>query len=821
MESIIQQIQQIASKPEDLIRMIILVSNQYQADRLQKSFIRHQANSEGAIPYIIPINHPNITLEQNVNASSDPYSISSIIQLVNQINHHTKNILKSFILAENVLKTLRICEKYSSSIEDLPFNLKTQTKLAQNIWQIAQEFWHLHYENTPNIWRNIDQLFQNFPSHTFLLLDTYPSLHFPALDTVRDQIQAKPLPLTPCLTFDSKHSIPSQYYEWSTPHDEAVGVALEIKHLFEQKNAKIAVISDQMLLINHIYAELIALRVPVQNYHTTPSLAPHAAGALLYAIAKWQINPTPLNLLSIFKNSFLTRYLSADFKTNVDHFAQQIVKNSSEIIDGKIISPLTASIEETQQLIQKKQKKQPSLEAWFNKIITHLHPFPQEPIPLTQALSIYQETLLQLLALTEEPNHAFKTFISSLQFDQNFDSDLTISQQEYLNLVQFLISNTQCSINALSNYDLPISEHPVIILSPQQAFDFKYDIAFLPGMDAEAWFAFASFGLFLQPAPLLTQSIENDTFQYICSHAHVQISRAAGTDKTPHRFLYHIPKIQKINPVIAASYAPTDPSAIATPPIYNRPTTFSITDLQLLNDDPYAFYAKKILKLYPLLSSNLAMDYGRWSHFVLDQYFKQNGIHSSISMYQFVQRVAEKQSLLSRRFFPRLAPILKEFDHELASIQPKLARILTEHPLTYSFKIDGIFYEIKGIADRIDIFNPEENAKIIIIDYKTSVIPSVNQLTQLDSLQLPLEALIMSRNQSPSMQIYIRLQQLKSEIGKTNQLNLEISPAFLQKTEQKLHTLLEKYMKESYTFESTSDHKKRSKDYEHLERLLS
>ncbi|MDR0625192.1 MAG: UvrD-helicase domain-containing protein [Holosporales bacterium] len=291
--------------------------------------------------------------------------------------------------------------------------------------------------------------------------------------------------------------------------------------------------------------------------------------------------------------------------------------------------------------------------------------------------------------------------------------------------------------------------------------------------------------------------------------------------------------------------------ATAAPPPQVRQTSFSITNFQLLIDDPYAFYAKQILKLRPTLQSGDFLYYGIWVHHVLDQFCKSVFVkepgtqnlqaNSPPGLSLFAQRFVKNSC--SKRFFLRFSACSKALNEEFVNLFKKGVFMETERFV--QMKIDllqnsydvspphdsfgDLVYGFVGIIDRLD-FAPD--GTISVVDYKTGTVPSKSEIQLCDRVQLPLEALMLSQemanngNAPPcefdeyeSPNIDIRAIQLKNNsFYKSNDVVASFSQEMKQTLERKIFDVLAQYLQTPFITSTT--HKNRHYEYRHLERIL-
>ena len=187
-----------------------------------------------------------------------------------------------------------------------------------------------------------------------------------------------------------------------------------------------------------------------------------------------------------------------------------------------------------------------------------------------------------------------------------------------------------------------------------------------------------------------------------------------------------------------------------SPPKEARIKKISISDLERLEKEPYAIYAKKILDLKPLnpiTQRPNARIFGIILHQIIENYYKSN-------IYKSVHFNSTRIKLLALAL-EQIKPF-KSFPETYAFWTKKLELItewIIKNDISRQSITKNIYIEVPGKiiinthmgkftliarADRIEV----NNGKITIIDYKSGTIPKPNTINNLSSPQLPIEILI-------------------------------------------------------------------------------
>lgn len=192
------------------------------------------------------------------------------------------------------------------------------------------------------------------------------------------------------------------------------------------------------------------------------------------------------------------------------------------------------------------------------------------------------------------------------------------------------------------------------------------------------------------------------------------------------------------------------PRAFYAPPLDQRPKSFSVTEVERLRRDPYAVYAKRILKLTPiepLISDPAALERGTLFHLIL-QRFVEAGVDpdSADALARLIemgaQAFAEFQlpTDVQAVWWPRFERMAGNY----IAVENERSGFVASHAEVKARKIEvettGVV--LSGSADRIDIL---KDGSAVIIDYKTGSYPSRLQAHTLIAPQLPLEAALLKR----------------------------------------------------------------------------
>lgn len=193
------------------------------------------------------------------------------------------------------------------------------------------------------------------------------------------------------------------------------------------------------------------------------------------------------------------------------------------------------------------------------------------------------------------------------------------------------------------------------------------------------------------------------------------------------------------------------PKPYPRPPSEKRLRVYSISDVTTLMADPYAVYARKILKLSPLEpldAENDASQFGEVVHAGLASFFSESAVTSSDALVLLTKALeramqdARPREALAQWWRARLERIAQWL------LDAEKERIFTNGPPAFRLlECAGEWrmpegFVLKGRADRIE---RDSDGLVRIIDYKTGTVPSEKKVKAGTAPQLPLEA-VMAEN---------------------------------------------------------------------------
>ncbi|WAJ29008.1 double-strand break repair protein AddB [Antarcticirhabdus aurantiaca] len=218
---------------------------------------------------------------------------------------------------------------------------------------------------------------------------------------------------------------------------------------------------------------------------------------------------------------------------------------------------------------------------------------------------------------------------------------------------------------------------------------------------------------------------------------------AAAMRREGEPYLAHAVGIDR--PAPGAPAPAPSPRPAPRPPLGFRPTSYSVTEVETLIRDPYAVYARRVLRLEPmpdLIRSPGAADRGILFHRVLGDFVADGndpaGPEAETILLAYAREAFQEERLpaeIEAVWWPRMEAMARNVVAWERERAPRVARRLAE--LKGALDVPDIEVKLTGRADRVDVMT---DGSLEIIDFKTGSGPSVKQARTLLAPQLPLEA---------------------------------------------------------------------------------
>lgn len=262
------------------------------------------------------------------------------------------------------------------------------------------------------------------------------------------------------------------------------------------------------------------------------------------------------------------------------------------------------------------------------------------------------------------------------------------------------------------------------------------------------------------------------------------------------------------------------------PPVAARPRTLPVTDIATLIRDPYAIYAKRILRLRaldPLARRPDGRLLGTVMHRVLDRFIRERQLPEDAATALRRLGIAADDVLeamvpwpgIRQAYRGRLDRIAEAF---LADERRRAALgvpVILEEP--GEMGLQSVDFLLTARPDRIDLLH---DGSAHVYDYKTGTPPSVPQQQHFDK-QLRLEAVMVMQGAFASLGAVQAVAASHIALGSgAGERSARITPEVLTETWEGLHRLIAAYHRRStgYTSRRAVFQAKIEGDYDHLAR---
>ncbi len=548
--------------------------------------------------------------------------------------------------------------------------------------------------------------------------------------------------------------------EAADPAEEALVIALALRETLEHDGRSAALVTPDRNLARRVAGELTRWGIRIDDSAGRP-LAHTSAGTFLCLLAEAAAAGfAPVPLLALLKHPFAT--LGGDagaFRARA--------RELDRALRGPRPDPGLNGIDA-------RASKNPELAQWWRGIAAILAPleqaFAQTQIDLAQLIAVHVATAERLACDDDQACPLWRGP------DGEAAADL-IAQFE--NGARDLPAAPPAAYPALLRrlaMEVPVRPRPgrsaIAILGPLEARLQKFALTILGGLNEGSWPGSAALDPWFSrpmrdtlglPQPERAIGLAAHDFAMLAGAGEVLLTRAQKTHCAPSiasRWLQRLGQLTRglglevpVSPYLAlaralpsATFAPRTGRPAPRPPVAARPRRLTVTEIETWLRDPYAIYAKHVLKLRPLDPLDDAvgpLERGSLFHKALELFVRDpaGGLERLIATADelFVDMaIPHAQRALWRPRFHNAARAFLAWEQRRARW---IASSKLEVRGRMSFDAPAGPFELACIADRIDLLKEGGAA---IVDYKTGALPGKKGLVQFLMPQLPLEGAILA-----------------------------------------------------------------------------
>lgn len=648
--------------------------------------------------------------------------------------------------------------------------------------------------------------------------------------------------------------------ECADEREEAQAISLMLRNALEQEGAHAMLVTHDRALARRVAVMLRRYNIAVEDGGGLPLLrTPNAVFAML--LVRATLSQAPADMLALLKHPLCRLGTSA-----LEKF-EHICAIELTLFRGI----------RTGETLQKRVERVASNEAFDAKALLFLRDFTRVLSPLSEAmrrplvgLADIQALVITVMEQLAEAGTAEDLSSASglwsgqaghalvQQLSEIADHGAHLGMIEPHHLVALY-----SSLLGRETYQPTVRTHPrLTILSPSDARMQHADMIILAGLNegcwppapqSDPWMSRAmreSIGL--QPYERQIGQSAHD-FLSLCAAPKVVLTRATkggGTPVLPSRWWQRLMTVldafapetrqeflargeQWIHWTRAfAATEPTDPlqRPRPNPPLTDRPHRLSVTQVEKLMRDPYAYYARALLKLVPLdaIDKEPGMaEFGTAVHKALEEfalrYPKQLPPDAESELRVIIEACfAELMHQVRAPSFwrRRLERIAQEVIAEEMLRRRQLHHVEAEQQMSANITVGQTEVTLKATIDRMDV---RQDGAVDIIDFKTGTVPTSASVRQGLSPQLTLEGLLLQEAGLKLHELLYWKVPIGSKHHPTEKAGGDKSDPYvlIQEARAGLEQLLKHFLEEHTAYLSLADTPSAPSynDYEHLERM--
>ncbi|HTK79176.1 MAG TPA: double-strand break repair protein AddB [Rhizomicrobium sp.] len=623
--------------------------------------------------------------------------------------------------------------------------------------------------------------------------------------------------------------------EAAQPAEEAATIALILRESLDTPECRAALVTPDRPLARRVAAELGRWNIAIDDSAGRP-LANTSPGAFLCLFAEAAAAKfAPVPLLALLKHPLAAGgQKPADFRRRVRQLDRLCLRGPrpNPGLAG-IRAAITAALREAHERDRRYEiERIAEVAYWFQALSRILEPlgdaFANPRASISEILGAHV-TAAEALASTDaergdsslwrgDAGEAATRFIFELE--QAVDALPQIESSSYPILFRALAEERAVRPS--------YGPHPrLAILGPLEARLQSFDVLVLGGLNEGTWPSSTAADPWLSRPMRVQLGLESPErriglaahdFAMLAATPRVILTRSQKVDGSPTVASRWVQRLEQFamglgiaaglkSEVPYAEFAgrrdepPAAPKRMARPsprpPVAARPRSLSVTEIESWLRDPYAIYAKHVLRLSPLdpLDAEIGpLERGSAIHKALEIFVKEFGDNlppdAELKLIQIADDVFAAANLPRAALAlwrPRFLKAARWFVTEEHVRRPQILRSHLEIKGQRRFAGPGGEFILRGRADRVDLLR---GGRAVIIDYKTGRLPSGSQVKVLLSPQLPLEGAILAGGGFPDIEAIAGAGLMYIRFGGGNEPGevraIPDAPALIVKAEEKL-----------------------------------
>ena len=564
------------------------------------------------------------------------------------------------------------------------------------------------------------------------------------------------------------------------PAEEALAIALALRHTLEQGSRTAALVTPDRNLARRVAAELTRWDIAIDDSAGRP-LAHTGAGAFLSLVAEAaEARFAPVPLLALLKHPFATLGGEPGPFRAMARLLDKYVLRGPRPDPG--LAGISRAIAVARGGKRKPAEKLAELESWWQTLAVILAPleqvFENNQTALTDLIEIHLAAAEKLSCSDAKACPLWRGpdgEAASLLFHNLLEAVVGLPQIEpasYPSLLRALAMKTPVRP--------PARHRAIAILGPLEARLQRFDLTILGGLNEGTWPASVAADPWFSRPMRRTLGLEQPErriglaahdFAGLAAGPQVIFTRALKAEGVPtiaSRWLQRLTQLTEGLGLDRKLQAPTDYLAMArsfaaitpgqrirrpapTPPVASRPRRLSVTEIETWLRDPYAIYARHVLRLRKLdaLDEDVGpLERGTVFHLALELFVSRypgalpaDALDRLIAIADEVFASAQIPAAQRAIWRPRFISAAEWF---VAQEQARRVGIATSHVEVsgrLSFEAPAGPFLLTGKADRIDLL---AGGGAAILDYKTGGLPEKKWMVSFLTPQLPLEAAMLA-----------------------------------------------------------------------------